>query len=45
MLLAGFSNKAYQGMGNDYLLPAIAAVVIGGTNIMGGRGTLPRHRR
>ncbi|WP_437572897.1 ABC transporter permease [Sorangium sp. So ce542] len=39
MLLAGFSHKAYQAMGNDYLMPAIAAVVIGGTNIMGGRGT------
>jgi ribose transport system permease protein len=38
MLLAGYSNKAYQGMGNAYLLPAIAAVVIGGTNILGGRG-------
>jgi ribose transport system permease protein len=38
MLLAGYSNKAYQGMGNAYLLPAIAAVVIGGTHILGGRG-------
>lgn len=38
MLLAGYSNKAYQGMGNAYLLPSIAAVVIGGTNILGGRG-------
>jgi ribose transport system permease protein len=40
LLLVGFSHKAYQGMGNEYLLPAIAAVVIGGTNIMGGRGTV-----
>ncbi len=39
LLLVGFSHKAYQAMGNEYLLPAIAAVVIGGTNIMGGRGT------
>jgi ribose transport system permease protein len=39
MLLAGFSHKAYQAMGDDYLMPAIAAVVIGGTNILGGRGT------
>ncbi len=37
-LLAGYSTKAYQGMGDTYLLPAIAAVVIGGTNILGGRG-------
>jgi ribose transport system permease protein len=37
-LLAGYSQKAYQGMGDAYLLPSIAAVVIGGTNILGGRG-------
>jgi ribose transport system permease protein len=38
VLLAGYSTKAYQGMGDAYLLPAIAAVVIGGTNILGGSG-------
>jgi ribose transport system permease protein len=38
VLLAGYSQKAYQGMGDAYLLPAIAAVVIGGANILGGRG-------
>jgi ribose transport system permease protein len=38
VLLAGYSTKAYQAMGDAYLLPAIAAVVIGGTNILGGRG-------
>lgn len=38
VLLAGYSTKAYQGMGDAYLLPAIAAVVIGGTNILGGQG-------
>ena len=38
MLLAGYSTKAYQAMGDPYLLPAIAAVVLGGTNILGGRG-------
>ncbi len=38
VLLAGYSQNAYQGMGDAYLLPAIAAVVIGGTNILGGRG-------
>ena len=37
-LLAGYSTKAYQAMGDPYLLPAIAAVVLGGTNILGGRG-------
>jgi len=39
VLLAGYSNKAYQAMGDPYLLPAIAAVVLGGTHILGGRGT------
>ena len=36
LLLAGYSSKAFQGMGDPYLLPSIAAVVIGGTNILGG---------
>lgn len=39
VLLAGYSTKAYQGMGDPYLLPAIAAVVLGGTSILGGRGS------
>jgi ribose transport system permease protein len=38
VLLAGYSTRAYQGMGNPYLLPAIAAVVLGGTRILGGSG-------
>lgn len=38
VLLAGYSAKAYQGMGDSYLLPSIAAVVLGGTHILGGRG-------
>lgn len=38
LLLAGYSSKAFQAMGDPYLLPAIAAVVIGGTNILGGSG-------
>ena len=39
VLLTGYSTKAYQAMGDAYQLPAIAAVVLGGTNILGGRGT------
>jgi ribose transport system permease protein len=39
ILLAGRLDQSYQGMGDEYLLPAIAAVVLGGTNILGGRGT------
>lgn len=38
-LLAGYANQAYQGMGNPYLMPTIAAVVVGGTSILGGRGS------
>jgi ribose transport system permease protein len=38
VLLAGFSSQAFLGMGDDYLLPSIAAVVIGGASILGGRG-------
>ena len=38
VMLAGYSARAYQGMGNPFLLPAIAAVVIGGTRILGGQG-------
>jgi len=39
LLLVGYANQAYQGMGDSYLLPVIAAVVIGGTSILGGSGT------
>lgn len=38
LLLAGYANQAYQNMGEPYLLPAIAAVVLGGTSISGGKG-------
>jgi ribose transport system permease protein len=38
MLLAGFSSQSFLGMGDQYLLPSIAAVVIGGASILGGRG-------
>jgi ribose transport system permease protein len=39
ILLAGYASKAAQSMGDTYLLPAIAAVVLGGTSILGGRGS------
>jgi ribose transport system permease protein len=38
LLIAGYTSKAFQAMGDAYLLPAIAAVVVGGTNILGGQG-------
>jgi ribose transport system permease protein len=39
VLLAGYASKAAQAMGDAYLLPSIAAVVLGGTHILGGRGS------
>jgi ribose transport system permease protein len=39
ILLAGYASKAAQAMGDAYLLPSIAAVVLGGTSILGGRGS------
>jgi len=38
VLLTGFGGQASLGMGDVYLLPSIAVVVIGGTLITGGRG-------
>ena len=38
ILLTGFSGQASLGMGDDYLLPSIAVVVVGGVIITGGRG-------
>jgi ribose transport system permease protein len=40
VLLAGYSQKAYQAMGDPYLLPAVAGVVLGGASVFGGRGTV-----
>ncbi|MEJ8798512.1 ABC transporter permease [Trinickia caryophylli] len=39
ILLAGWANRSYQAMGDPYLLPTIAAIVLGGTHVLGGRGT------
>ena len=38
-------SKAAQGMGDAYLLPAIASVVLGGASILGGRGGYVGDRR
>lgn len=38
-MLAGYSNGATLRMGDGYLLPSIAAVVIGGSSILGGQGS------
>jgi ribose transport system permease protein len=39
LLLLGFANQSFIGMGDSYLLPSIAVVVIGGTSASGGRGS------
>jgi len=38
MLLVGYVTGVTLMMGQSYLLPSVAAVVIGGTSIVGGRG-------
>jgi ribose transport system permease protein len=38
LLLTGYSNQSYIRMGDAYVLPSIAAVVVGGTSILGGSG-------
>jgi ribose transport system permease protein len=38
LLIAGYSSAATLNMGNPFLLPTIAAVVIGGARVTGGRG-------
>ena len=40
ILLAGFVGYASPTAGSDYLLPSIAAVVVGGTPFTGGRGSV-----
>ncbi len=39
VLLVGFGGQASLGMGDPYLFQSIAAVVIGGVYILGGRGS------
>jgi ribose transport system permease protein len=38
LLLAGNAGRSFNEMGTPFLLPAIAAVVVGGTSILGGSG-------
>jgi ribose transport system permease protein len=38
ILLTAYGGKATLGMGDPYLFQSIAAVVIGGVSILGGRG-------
>lgn len=38
LLIAGNAGRSFNEMGETFLLPAIAAVVVGGTSILGGSG-------
>ncbi|WP_413989613.1 ABC transporter permease [Labrys okinawensis] len=38
-LILGMNRQGYVGIGDPYLLTSIAAVVLGGTSILGGKGT------
>ncbi len=38
MLLLGFSGGGYVGVGDPYLFTTVAAVVVGGTSLLGGAG-------
>jgi len=38
ILMVGFSGGATMTVGQAYLIPSIAAVLVGGTSILGGRG-------
>jgi ribose transport system permease protein len=40
LLHAGIVNQPTAYEGNNYLLPTVAAVVLGGTSLLGGRGNL-----
>ncbi|QPN27565.1 ABC transporter permease [Brucella sp. BO2] len=39
IVLLGMNRQGYVGIGEPYVLLSIAAVVLGGTSILGGRGT------
>ncbi|WP_119273343.1 ABC transporter permease [Taklimakanibacter deserti] len=39
VLVLGMNGQGYVGIGDPYLLASIAAVVLGGTSILGGSGT------
>ena len=46
VLLLGFTGSAYGDVGQPYLFQTIAAVVVGGAALVGGRGSyLGTHRR
>lgn len=41
ILMVGYAGGATLVMGQPYLMPSIAAIIVGGTSILGGRGIYP----
>jgi len=41
-VLAAFSNTAVSTMAGGFDFRALAAIIIGGTSVFGGRGSIPR---
>lgn len=39
LIVLGMNGQGYVGIGDPYLMTSIAAVVLGGTSILGGRGS------
>jgi ribose transport system permease protein len=39
LLLLGYLGVTYIGVGDNYLFPAIAALAVGGTSLLGGKGS------
>lgn len=40
VLLGGYTNGSFQSMGDAYLMPAIAAALVGGTLVSGGKSSV-----
>jgi ribose transport system permease protein len=41
-VLAAFSNTAVSNMATGYDFQALAAIIVGGTSVFGGKGSVPR---
>jgi len=43
--LLGYTGTVFAGASEQYVLPSVIAVVIGGTSMAGGKGSYQRHDR
>jgi ribose transport system permease protein len=41
-VLAAFSNTAVSNMASGFDFQALAAIIVGGTSVFGGKGSVPR---